>query len=745
MRLKSHFNFYYLIIILIMIFGLYLLSYDIIEEKTRYTGKASSGEVGVCVATIPILNSIVHLNATSNSLYSHSITHSSSEIVTFYDNTTLFNISVNTGLIQFTPNSSDIGDHVVRISINNSICSNLEDFEEITFTILSSGPIFNPEIGDQSATEDVLFHYDANATDPEGLDFSFSSNETWFIINTSTGIIESTPNNSLVGIHNINLSVNNTDGRLNSEVITFTVVNVNDAPILDMNEDYVRDLLANQSLIEDIAFYVDVNATDIDAGETLTFGDTFSLFNINDETGEISFTPEQSQTGENIAEIFVHDCSAGESSPIQCTLDIQWLNITILEVNDPPNLIMGTALTLYVNDSFFSYDVNATDEEDGGEDTGNLTFTDDTDLFNISSTNGTWNITPSDLDVGTYNINITVNDTGGAMTSLILSLTITNENRPPTIDSYYPIDLTQEMDEGGSIYFNISKSDPDGTTPSVMWFVKGAAIYVTDDEYTFTTSTSGVYNLTAQISDGILTDSITWNITVNDVPETPISPGGGGGGGSAGCREIWVCSDWSPCERDNIQIRTCEQTTRCKTNVNKPDVVRECTFTDYPTCDDKILNQDEILIDCGGICEPCPTCNDGLLNQGEKGIDCGGPCQICPEELEVPKIEKPDINWLLFVGLLIVLLAIIILLTKQITKKRSRGSIKLALGEKQLENKLVKLVNLANNALKHNDTEKAVMLHNKIMDIYDKLSNKNKEKYHDRISDIYRKIKKPNK
>jgi len=47
------------------------------------------------------------------------------------------------------------------------------------------------------------------------------------------------------------------------------------------------------------------------------------------------------------------------------------------------------------------------------------------------------------------------------------------------------------------------------------------------------------------------------------------------------------------------------------------------------TCYDKIQNQDETGVDCGGVCPPCPTCYDGIQNGGETGIDCGGICGQC--------------------------------------------------------------------------------------------------------------------
>lgn len=54
-----------------------------------------------------------------------------------------------------------------------------------------------------------------------------------------------------------------------------------------------------------------------------------------------------------------------------------------------------------------------------------------------------------------------------------------------------------------------------------------------------------------------------------------------------------------------------------------------------PTCNDEIMNGDEIGIDCGGTeCEPCSTggsCINGVLDGAETGVDCGGPdCPPCP-------------------------------------------------------------------------------------------------------------------
>ncbi|MBU1976124.1 MAG: hypothetical protein KKG59_07010, partial [Nanoarchaeota archaeon] len=88
-----------------------------------------------------------------------------------------------------------------------------------------------------------------------------------------------------------------------------------------------------------------------------------------------------------------------------------------------------------------------------------------------------------------------------------------------------------------------------------------------------------------------------------------------------------------------------------------------------PSCFDGTMNQDEVDIDCGGICGPCGTCFDGVKNQNEVGIDCGGVCPPCKVE-ERPLFFEQARNTML-ISLLIfalVLLAAAYIFRKQISK-----------------------------------------------------------------------------
>lgn len=64
-----------------------------------------------------------------------------------------------------------------------------------------------------------------------------------------------------------------------------------------------------------------------------------------------------------------------------------------------------------------------------------------------------------------------------------------------------------------------------------------------------------------------------------------------------------------------------------------------------PTCSDKIQNQNEELVDCGGPCAPCDKCSNGLADNGESGIDCGvaGAGPGCPSKPCNAVVQGPEV------------------------------------------------------------------------------------------------------
>jgi len=313
------------------------------------------------------------------------------------------------------------------------------------------------------------------------------------------------------------------------------------------------------------------------------------------------------------------------------SIDSQDINITIIEINNPPYLtpVENQSVQTGTNTTF-SYQIQVEDQEEGEEDSGNLNFNvsiidsegASSEFFNINST-GDVSFEVNSSIAGVYNLTFCVEDNGLA--------------------SPHP-NISSECNTGGSSLFSCSE----------------ATLTITEEEVTIT--------------------------------PTPSPRGGGGWPAPKKCTPKWVCEPWYNCENlekaldielitfpdysqilakcsinnwnqifCGVQTRECTDLRYCNTTDSKPTTLQECYYTREPSCKDEIKNchdgSCELLVDCGGPCPACPTCSDGIQNQGEKGVDCGGPCIQC--KLEKPQIRKSCLLYLLLIIIIILLLAII--------------------------------------------------------------------------------------
>lgn len=421
-------------------------------------------------------------------------------------------------------------------------------------------------------------------------------------------------------------------------------------------------------------------------------------------------------------------------------------NLVIIEVNDAPEFDIGVqTIEIYLQGEGIVFNYNLGDELIlNGEETPkqylkyNLTYQNGSiSPFNISDL-GVVNIVGNESYIisgnfTNYPLKICVNDTGlnrilhPEISRCLMdnppqseeplgwcdnfTLTITKNNREPNITSYSPSNLSLEINGNNILYFNLTAYDPDWTPLDAYWYVNNISkgYYegleknnVSKFEYFFDCGISGNYTVKAVVTDGLLNDSVQWNISVR-YAECPQGESGGGGGGGGGgklyCKEKWGCDEWMQCEhlykllekgwpsketellikeRCNLlnytkefcgfQIRLCKDFSYCNTTLEKPPSIKECYYTENPNCTDNIKNchngSCEVLIDCGGPCLACPTCHDNIQNQGETGIDCGGICRPCIELPWLPIVFKSVITYSLIILLIIVLL----LIARQIIK-----------------------------------------------------------------------------
>ncbi len=159
----------------------------------------------------------------------------------FYDNYANFVIGENSGVIDFTPGNDDVGNRTIRISVIDP--GLLLDFQDVMFVIqnVNDVPVLSA-VGSQTAEINVSLNITLTATDPDPSEaLTFFSNTSWFLnssgrINTSSGSANHSlsiliTNSSWINqTFSINITVNDTSGAEDSEVISFTVVRFNNLP-----------------------------------------------------------------------------------------------------------------------------------------------------------------------------------------------------------------------------------------------------------------------------------------------------------------------------------------------------------------------------------------------------------------------------------------------------------------------------------------------------------------------------------
>jgi|GEM_PF-5143162 hypothetical protein len=231
---------------------------------------------------------------------------------------------------------------------------------------------------------------------------NFSDNTSLFEINSSTGYISFIPDNWQVGDYGINITVSDSEGVLGSKTFYLTIFNTNDPPLINTTSP--------QTIVnEDTIWSYDFNATDDDVdagyGDTLTWYVNNTKISIDPSTGFATWIPGNSEVGYTTINITVED-SEGES-------DTLIFDVYVNNTNDPPVLEHIGPQTAITNHTFY-LKINASDIDKGDNDT--LIFSDDTPLFDINSTTGEINFTPTLSQAGnTYFVNISVRDSSGAV------------------------------------------------------------------------------------------------------------------------------------------------------------------------------------------------------------------------------------------------------------------------------------------------------------------------------------------
>lgn len=446
--------------------------------------------------------------------------------------------------------------NVTNLTNNHIICRNISIIlfdgkqnksysKQLNITNINDAPIIyenssystntkgNTNIYNLTAYQYSKFRYKINFTDIDYLTYQSDSvnisiiNFTAFNItlNKTTGDFNFSTN--LTGNFEIVIQAKDSGGLTDNKTLNLTIIE-NVAPNIS--------LVPNFTINESSYFTYKINATDI---QNLTYYTNASdtLFVINNVTGNISFTPNQSQIGNYSILITVIDDYDAETSII--------FKLSIINKNDAPvfNSTSDFNSKPIVVSNLFTYQLGATDKDLDLPSTpinysyDHLTFFTNSTLsnFNLNKLTGLITFIPQVSDIGNHSILIGVNDSLGLNDTRIINITVFNVSiapqiinitpygPPPTkfgwnttpINGYTNINISENM----TVLFNHTTISDESLDLSYTWYFNNT-IVSTDYSYehNFTFFSSGFYNLTLVINDSHYSKTnFTWRLNVTDL------------------------------------------------------------------------------------------------------------------------------------------------------------------------------------------------------------------------------------
>ncbi len=262
------------------------------------------------------------------------------DIITYRDDTVDLDTNVETGMITWTPDNSDVGELFFTITVTDTKGRSAQQEVKITVYNTNDAPTFGI-IGKQNLVQGRAYQFNIPVTDDDldvegsGEVLTFTNDNTdLFTIDPAQGSITFTPENEDVGIWEITITVTDSEGASDQRLVVFEIENVNDKPTITY--------IPTKQLTEDVPFEMDIMASDpdldprkldgepVDPNEVLIYRTNVSRVEI-DSTGKLTFTPtnEDAKRVTMVIRITVVDASSDSSLPMDVTF-------TIANVNDAP-------------------------------------------------------------------------------------------------------------------------------------------------------------------------------------------------------------------------------------------------------------------------------------------------------------------------------------------------------------------------------------------------------------------------
>ncbi|MCZ8133005.1 MAG: putative Ig domain-containing protein [Steroidobacteraceae bacterium] len=406
-----------------------------------------------------------------------------------------------TGRLQGTPQASDLGVHPVTLTVSDG-----QTQSSIAFLLtVERAPNRAPEIGGNGAAAVLVgqsYSFTPTASDPEGAVLSFSAEglPAWLSLDPARGTVAGTPGAGDVGSVTITLSAS--DGSLRASISFVVTVGTSVAPpAVPTNRPPTLVGHGGATVTTGQAYLYVPIAADPD-GDRLTFAIAGrpAWASFDPATGRLEGRPGSGDAGTSTVTISVSDGRASAATSFA---------IAVLQGNRAPTISGSGGRTLVVGQAY-AFTPTASDP-DGDPLTFSASGVPAWLSFDVRT--GALSGTPAAGDVGTSAITITAND-GRQQASLAFAVTVTAENRPPTLTG----NAAATVMVGAAYAFTPTASDPDGDR--LTFTAAGRPAWMTLDAATGALGGTpgaehvGSSSVTLTVSDGGRQTSLTFTVTV---------------------------------------------------------------------------------------------------------------------------------------------------------------------------------------------------------------------------------------
>ena len=356
----------------------------------------------------------------------------------------------------------------------------------------------------ETATEDSLYLVDYEFQDPNPSDtnplWSLDTDAEWLSMDRSTGILSGIPENGDVGTYRVNISLFDGRGGWDSTVFSIEVINVNDGPeILTRNR---------KEALEDMLYSVRYVGSDPDGDDLTWHLDTTADWLVMDPyTGWLNGIPTCEGPASHVVNISLFDGRGGQISTS--------FILVVENVNDPP-VITTRDVLVAEEDSLYSVFYMARDPDDSFE---VLDWTLQTDRVWLRLDDNRLYGIPTNSDIGTWEVKVTVNDGNGGVDRRSFRIEVLNTNDPPI---WVEVPGNQLLKEGDELDLNISALDidPGDRVQYTLETIPETNISIESGSLVWTDAEPGTYLITLEASDGKSTIEHSFHLSVEERVET---------------------------------------------------------------------------------------------------------------------------------------------------------------------------------------------------------------------------------